>query len=75
VPDGSPLDVVFEGDSRKVIRSFPKEIRSDLGADLDRVQNGERPLDSAPMAPTIPGVFELRDEDKDFWYQGFLPHP
>jgi len=46
VTDGSPPDVVFEGNSREVIRSFPKDIRSELGADLDRVQNGEKPLDS-----------------------------
>jgi phage-related protein len=69
VTEGSPPDVVFEGNSRDVIRSFPKDIRSDLGADLDRVQNGEKPLDSAPMAPVLPGVFELRDEDRDFWYR------
>ena len=68
---GSPPKVVFEGDSRKVIKLFPKDVRSHLGADLDRVQNGERPLDSAPMAPAIPGVFELRDEDRDFWYRVF----
>jgi len=67
VTNGSPPDVVFEGNSRDAIRSFPKEIRSNLGADLDRVQNGEKPLDSAPMAPVLPGVFELRDEDRDFW--------
>jgi phage-related protein len=69
VIDGAPPDVVFEGNSRDVIRSFPKDIRSDLGADLDRVQNGEMPLDSAPMAPVLPGVFELRGEDRDFWYR------
>ena len=67
--DGSPPDVVFEGNSRDVIRSFPKDVRSNLGADLDRVQNGAKPLDSAPMAPVLPGVFELRDEDRDFWYR------
>jgi phage-related protein len=33
------------------------------------VQNGEKPLDSAPVAPVLPGVFELRDEDRDFWYR------
>lgn len=69
VIDGSPPDVVFEGNSREVIRSFPKDVRSNLGADLDRVQNGEKPLDSAPMAPVLAGVFELRDEDRDFWYR------
>jgi phage-related protein len=69
VTDPPPPDVVFEGNSRDVIRSFPKDIRSDLGADLDRVQNGDKPLDSASMAPVLPGVFELRDEDQDFWYR------
>lgn len=67
--DGSPPDVVFEGDSRAVIKSFPDEIREDLGADLWRVQNGEKPLDSGSMAPVLPRVFELRDEDRDLWYR------
>jgi phage-related protein len=69
VPDGSPPDVIFEGDSRAVIRSFTDDVREDLGADLWRVQNGERPLDSGSMAPALPGVFELRDQDKDLWYR------
>ena len=67
--DGSPPDVVFEGDSRAVIKSFPDDIREDLGADLWRVQNGDKPLDSGSMAPALSGVFELRDEDKDLWYR------
>jgi phage-related protein len=33
------------------------------------VQNGVKPLDSASMAPVLPGVFELRDDDKDSWYR------
>jgi len=69
VTDGSPPDVVFEGDSHEVIRKFPEDARGNLGADLRRVQNGEKPLDSGPMAPVLPGVFELRDEDSDFWYR------
>jgi len=70
VSDTSPPNVVFEGDSRDIIRSFPKDIRSDLGTDLDRVQNGEKPLDSAPMSPILPGVFELRGDDQSFWLSG-----
>jgi phage-related protein len=35
------------------------------------VQNGDRPLDSASMAPALPGVFELRDADRDTWYRLF----
>jgi phage-related protein len=69
VADDSPPDVVFEGDSRAVIKSFPDDVREDIGADLWRVQNGERPLDSGSMAPALPGVFELRDQDKNLWYR------
>jgi len=69
VTDGAPPDVVFEGDSRAIIKSFPEDVREDLGADLWRVQNGEKPLDSGPMAPALPGVFELRDQDKAAWYR------
>src|ERR1700722_1184268 len=60
---------MFEGDSLEVIRGFPEEVRANLGADLRRAQNGDRPLDSKPIAPALPGVFELRDDDKDFWYR------
>ncbi len=35
------------------------------------MQNGERPLDFCSMAPVLPSVIELRDEDKDFWYRVF----
>jgi len=69
VAEESPPDVVFEGDSRTVIRSFPDDVREDLGADLRRVQSGERPLDSGSMAPAISGVFELRADDRDCWYR------
>ena len=67
--DGSPPDVVFEGDSRTVIKAFPDDVREDLGADLWRVQNGEKPMDSGSMAPVLPKVFELRAEDRDLWYR------
>ena len=61
--------VVWEGDSRAVLREFPEDVREDLGLDLWRVQNGLPPLDSGSMAPALPGVFELRDRDKDCWYR------
>jgi phage-related protein len=69
VAEPSPPDVVFEGNSLSVIRSFPAEVRENLGADLRRLQNGERPLDSASMAPALPGIFELRDQGKATWYR------
>lgn len=65
----SPPDVVFEGNSVSVIRGFPAEVRENLGADLRRLQNGERPLDSGSRASALPGVFELRDQDRATWYR------
>ncbi len=63
------MPVLFEGDSRDVIRTFSEEARESLGLDLRRLQNGERPLDGGSMAPALPGVFELRDQDRSFWYR------
>jgi len=66
----SPSKTTSGGEpSATVIKACPDDIREDLGADLWRVQNGEKPLDSGSMAPALPGVFELRDENKDLWYR------
>jgi len=69
VDETSPPDVVFEGDSRRVIKSFPAEARENLGGDLRRVQNGEKPLDSGSLTNVLPKVFYLRDDDQNFWYR------
>ncbi len=63
------MEVVFLGDSKGIIRGFPADVREDLGGDLRRVQQGERPLDAGSMAPALPGAFELRAADKDSWYR------
>lgn len=62
-------DVFWEGDSKQVIRSFSEDAKENLGNDLGRLQDGLQALDSAPMGSALRGVFELRDEDKDFWYR------
>ncbi len=64
------LEVVFLGDSQDIIRGFPAGVKEDFGGDLRRLQEGERPLDSASMAPTL-RCFELRTDDKDTWYRLF----
>jgi len=61
--------LVWEGDSRKVLKSFPKDIRSEIGLDLRRVQDGEIPYDSRPMRSIGQGVFELRQRDENGWYR------
>lgn len=62
-------NVAWEGDSLEILRSFPKSIRADLGAEIFRLQLGERPLDSRPMKSIGKGVFELRQRDDNGWYR------
>src|SRR5258708_32430377 len=65
------MEAVFLGDSKDIIREFPDDVREDLGGDLRRLQEREHPLNSGPMAPALPGVFELKADDKDLWYRVF----
>lgn len=58
-------DVVWMGDSLKVLQSFPKTVRADLGGDLRRLQIGEKPLDSKSIKTVGPGVRELRARDRN----------
>jgi phage-related protein len=60
---------VWEGDCLEIVRTFPKAIREDLGADIRRLQLGERPLSSRPMRSIGPRVFELRQVDDRGWYR------
>lgn len=62
-------EVVWEGDCLDVVRSFPKPVREDLGADIRRLQVGERPLNSRPMPSIAQRVYELRQMDENGWYR------
>lgn len=66
---GSKSRIKWEGDSNKEIRSWPEDIRQDYGGELQRLEDHEEPLDSKPMGKVLPGVSELLNEDKDFWYR------
>jgi phage-related protein len=66
---GSKSRIKWEGDSQKEIRSWPKDARQNFGAELERLEDHEEPLDYKSMGKVLPGVKELRDEDKDFWYR------
>ena len=57
------------GDSQGVTRTFSKDARQNLGNDLQRLDDGEEPLDLAPMGAVLRGVFELRDRDSEHWYR------
>jgi phage-related protein len=62
-------EVVWEGDCLEVVRTFPKPIREDLGADIRRLQLGERSLSSRPMPSIGQRVYELRQMDDKGWYR------
>ena len=62
--------ISWEGDSRDVLREWPKAIREDFGIALGQMQEG-RPatLPVRPMPSIAAGVFELKDADRSKWYR------
>jgi phage-related protein len=68
---GSQTRIRWQGDSQRVIRGFSEEVRQNIGNDLQRLEEGEEPLDFASMGAVLPGVFELRDRDAEHWYRVF----
>jgi phage-related protein len=62
--------ISWEGDSRKVVHSWPKPIREDFGIALNEMQEGRiAALPVRPMPSISPGVFELKDSDASKWYR------
>ena len=62
--------ISWEGDSWKVLKSWPKSIQWDFGNSLREMQYG-RParLTVWPMQSIGAGVFELKDADEKTWYR------
>lgn len=61
--------VAWEGNARRVLQSFPEDVRQNLGFELWRLQQGETPSDYRPLPSIGPGVFELRDQNERAWYR------
>jgi phage-related protein len=61
--------IAWEGDSRKVLQSFPDGVRQNLGFALWQLQQGQKPGDYRPLPSIGAGVFELRDQDERAWYR------
>lgn len=51
--------VVWMGDARKNIRSFPDEVQTSVGYALQLVQAGETPSDAKPFKGVGSGVYEI----------------
>jgi phage-related protein len=61
--------IAWEGDSRKVIRGFPEEIREGLGIQLQLPQWGDEPSSYRAMPSIGKGVYALRQQDERSWYR------
>jgi phage-related protein len=61
--------IVWEGDSKEVLKAFPEAVTENFGFELWQLQQGERPRDYRPLPSIGPGVFELRDQDERTWYR------
>jgi phage-related protein len=62
--------VSWEGDSWKVLKSWPKAIQWDFGNSLREMQYGRAAkLPVRPMQAIGSGVFELKDADEKTWYR------
>jgi phage-related protein len=61
--------IVWEGDSREVLKAFPEAVTENFGFELWQLQQGERPRDYRPLPSIGPGIFELRDQDERTWYR------
>lgn len=57
-----------------MIRTWPEDVRFNIGGDLDRLEKRLEPLDFASMGSTLPGVYELRDRDAGHWYRLLYIH-
>lgn len=64
--EAAPSRIKWEGNSRDVIAGWPKPVKSNIGGDLQRLEDREKPLDSKHLGD---GIHELRDEDKRAWYR------
>jgi phage-related protein len=61
--------VRFLGDSRKVLREFPKDARLEAGYQLGRIQTGLPAEDFKPMHPIGAGVEEIRISEESGAYR------
>jgi len=64
-----PKEVVWLGDSKKVLADFSEQVRENLGWNLWQLQKGLMPTDSRPMPSISAGVYELKQADKAGWYR------
>jgi phage-related protein len=67
---GPPAEIIWEGNSKDVLSSFPHDMKVTLGFSLRQIQNGKHPrCDHRPMSSVGKGVWELKEGDARTWYR------
>ena len=67
LPELKPL--LWVGDTRRVVRKFPKAVKVTLGSALAVAQMGEKHPASKPWKGEGPGVFEIVEDDQGSTYR------
>lgn len=62
-------EILWLGDSKAVVSTFPNSAKEGLGFQLYMLQIGRMPGRSRPMKSIGPGVFELKEQDYHGWYR------
>jgi phage-related protein len=63
--------VRWEGDTQRIARTWPDDVRADIGGDIERLEHYDTPLDYEPIkgVKALQGVNELRDEHHNVLYR------
>ena len=64
-------EIVWLGSSRDDLKEFPKEVRREIGWELDLLQVGEDPNDFKPIKTVGAGVYEIRVRTDDGAFRVF----
>jgi len=66
----TPAEIHWEGDSKEILSTFPREVKLSLGYSLRRLQNEGVPACETRSMPSIgKGVWELKESDERTWYR------
>lgn len=64
-----PLPIQWMGNTLNILRSFPDEVRQDMGFGLYQIQIGQIPAKTRVMKSIGKGVYELKETDEKGWYR------
>ena len=62
-------NIIFIGQSKNIIKSFPQDAKRNTGYQLDKIQNSKEPSDWKPINTIGTGVREIRIKDNKGIYR------